>query len=282
MASPPLWTDSHCHLQEPLGSAQELEPLLARAVGAGVERLVCIGTDAETSAAAVELAGRVTAANSGAAVAPFPAAWATVGLHPHDASDGLGPLLALLGRLLPGRAEAPRPPGSVVAIGECGLDYHYDHSPRPLQREAFAEQVGIAAERGLALVVHTREAWDDTVSILAEAGTPAATVIHCFTGGPDEAWRLLELGAHLSFSGIVTFPNAAEVREAARLCPEERLLVETDSPFLAPVPHRGRPNEPALVPVVGAALAALRGVEPSHIAGLTSANASRLYGLPVA
>ena len=151
----------------------------------------------------------------------------------------------------------------VVAIGECGLDYHYDHSPRDVQRAAFAVQIALARQRGLALVVHTREAWDDTFDLLSAEGPPERLVLHCFTGGPDEARRGLDLGAYLSFSGIVSFKGADDVRAAAALCPLERLLVETDAPYLAPVPHRGQPNRPAWVPLVGAAVAAARdgGVE---------------------
>ncbi len=133
----------------------------------------------------------------------------------------------------------------VVGIGECGLDYHYDHSPRPVQREAFALQIELAHRHGLALVIHTREAWEDTFDILGAAGVPERTIVHCFTGGPEEARRCLDLGASLSFSGVVTFKNADDVRQAAALCPWDRLLVETDSPFLAPVPHRGTLNEPS-------------------------------------
>ena len=159
--------------------------------------------------------------------------WATAGVHPHDAEGGLDGLEALLGR------------PEVVAVGECGLDFHYDHSPRDVQREVFAAQVAPGPRPpALPLVVHTREAWDETFAVLEGEGVPERTVIHCFTGGPDEARRCLDLGAHLSFSGIVTFKGAPEVREAAALCPLDRLLVETDAPYLAPVPHRGRPNRP--------------------------------------
>jgi TatD DNase family protein len=167
----------------------------------------------------------------------------------------------------------------VVAIGECGLDYHYDHSPRATQREVFAAQVGLAARHSLALVVHTREAWDDTIDILGATGAPERTVIHCFTGGPAEARRCLDLGATLSFSGVVTFKNASEVREAAALCPLDRLLVETDSPFLAPVPHRGTLNEPSRVPLVGATIAQVRGVSAATVAEASTANASALFAL---
>ena len=186
--------------------------------------------------------------------------------------DGLDALLAA--ELGDGTGEADR---VVVGIGECGLDYHYDHSPRPIQREAFALQIELARIHGLALVVHTREAWDDTFDLLAANGVPDRTIIHCFTGGPDEARRCLDLGASLSFSGVVTFKNAADVREAAALCPMDRLLVETDSPFLTPVPHRGSPNEPSRVPLVGAAIAQVKGVETAVVASTSTANARRAF-----
>jgi TatD DNase family protein len=176
-------------------------------------------------------------------------------------------------------AMLQKPDPVVVAVGECGLDYYYDHSPREMQRDAFAEQIALGSSLGLAVVVHTRDAWDDTFDILRTVGVPERWVLHCFTGGPDEARRGLELGALLSFSGIVTFKNAGDVREAASLCPLDRLLVETDSPFLAPVPHRGRTNSPALVPVVGAAVAAVRDVPVELVEEATWENAARLFGL---
>jgi TatD DNase family protein len=167
----------------------------------------------------------------------------------------------------------------VVGIGECGLDYHYDHSPRPVQRDAFALQVELARRHGQALVIHTREAWDDTLDILTAQGVPERTVVHCFTGGPDEARRCLAIGAFLSFSGVVTFKNAADVREAVALCPMDRLLVETDTPFLAPVPHRGTVNEPSRVPVIGAAIAQVKGVETALVAEVSTRNARSLFAL---
>jgi TatD DNase family protein len=248
------WFDSHCHLDDeriPDGT----EGSLAAAREAGVTGFVVVGTDAAHSAAAVALA------------AAHDDVWATVGLHPHDAVDGVASVIELL--------DAPK----VVAVGECGLDYHYDHSPRPVQREAFAGQIALAHERGLALVIHTREAWDDTFDLLASGGVPARTVFHCFTGGPDEARRALQLDAYLSFSGIVTFKGADEVRSAAKLCPADRLLVETDAPFLAPVPHRGRPNQPAYLPAVGSALARIRGVNVASVEDDTRANAWVALGL---
>jgi TatD DNase family protein len=251
------WIDDHCHLDLTAERGPSADEAVAAALGVGVERLITVGTDVASSAVAIEVAR----AHEGV--------WATAGVHPHDAKEGWDGLEALL-------AEP-----EVVAVGECGLDYHYDHSPREAQQEAFAAQIGLALAHDLALVVHSREAWADTFAILTAEGVPERTVIHCFTGGPDEARRCLELGAHLSFSGIVTFKGAPEVREAAVLCPLDRLLVETDSPFLAPVPHRGRPNQPAFVALVGEAVAGAKGVEVELVAEATWANAARVYGLPI-
>ena len=246
-----MWTDSHCHLDYPDMTADAVE----RARAAGVTRMVSVGTDAAHSAATIEQAGR------------FDGVWATAGVHPHDASDGIAGIPPLLG--LP----------KVVAVGECGLDYHYDNSPRDAQRGVFAEQIALAHQHGLALVVHSREAWDDTFDILNAEGVPPRTVFHCFTGGAGEARRALDLGAWLSFSGIVTFKNAGDVREAAALCPLDRLLVETDAPFLAPVPHRGQPNEPAHVVLVGAAVAEVKGVPAEDVAAATTGAAEAVFHL---
>jgi TatD DNase family protein len=248
-----LWTDSHCHVPY---EGVEVDVIDA-ARQAGVARLITVGTDAAQSAAAM------------ATARSHEGVWATIGLHPHDADQGVGTIEPLLTQKGP----------EVVAVGECGLDYHYDHSPRPVQREVFAAQVGLARQYGLALVIHTREAWDDTWAVLAAEGVPERVVFHCFTGGEAEARRALDLGASLSFSGIVTFRSAADVRAAAALCPLDRLLVETDSPFLAPVPFRGRPNSPALVPVVGAGVAAARGVDTGVVEEASWANAERLFHL---
>lgn len=246
------WTDSHCHVPYP-GIGTEV---IDEARATGVTRLINVGTDAEQSAAAVGVAQGTEGV------------WATVGLHPHDASNGVDTILHLLGE------------EKVVAVGECGLDYHYDHSPRPVQREAFAAQVALAHQHRLALVVHTREAWDDTFAVLDAGGVPERTVFHCFTGGPVEARRALDLGAFLSFSGIVTFKGATDVREAAALCPLDRLLVETDAPFLTPVPHRGKPNRPAYVPLVGAAVAAAKGVDVADVEASSWASAAAVFELP--
>ena len=245
------WTDSHCHVPyEGVGVE-----VVAEARAAGVARLVTVGTDVAQSRAAIAVAR------------DHDGVWATAGLHPHDAKEGLEGIEALL-------AEP-----EVVAVGECGLDYFYDHSPRDVQRAVFAAQIALAHQHDLALVIHTRDAWDDTFDVLAGEGVPGRTVFHCFTGGPDEARRALDLGAHLSFSGIVTFKTADDLRAAAALCPLDRVLVETDSPYLTPVPHRGRRNTPAYVPLVGAGVAAARGVGVDEVAAATWANAERVFRL---
>lgn len=243
------WIDHHCHLDPPTADAA-----VAEAHATGVERLVVVGTDVASSLEAVSVASRHAGLR------------ATAGVHPHEARLGLDGLTEVL-------AE-PR----VVAVGECGLDYHYDHSPRDVQRRVFAAQIGLANEMGLPIVVHSREAWDDTFAVLDAEGPPERVVFHCFTGGPAEAEGVLERGGHLSFSGIVSFPGAEDLREAARRCPADRMLVETDSPFLAPVPNRGRRNRPAWVVHVGEALARARGEPVSAVAAATWRNAAAFYG----
>ena len=265
-SAPLRWTDSHCHLQwEPDrdGSARsqgaDPEGDLTRAAAAGIERMVCVGTDLATSRAAVELA--TTHAN----------VYATVGLHPHDASR--------LDEEWDDLAALARDGARVVAVGEAGFDLHYEHSPRAAQERAFAQQIALARELDRALVIHTREAWDDTFRVLHEVGVPERTIFHCFTGGPVEARRALDIDAYLSFSGIVSFTSASDVREAAALVPVNRLLVETDAPFLAPVPHRGKRNEPALLTAVGAALAGARGEDVGFVAETTNRNATCAFAL---
>jgi TatD DNase family protein len=265
--APGPWTDAHCHLQD----FEELDAVLERAAVDGVERIVCIGTGLDTSRRAVEIARRPAPGGT-------PRIYATIGLHPHDARDGVEPLLELIASA-PGSGPSRGAPGSIVGVGECGLDYHYNHSPRDVQLEVFARQVAAARRHDLTLVVHTREAWDDTFAVFAAEGVPDRTIIHCFTGGPDEARRCLGVGAYLSFSGIVTFKGAPEVRAAASLCPVDRLLVETDAPYLAPVPFRGSTNEPARVAVVGAAVAEVRQMAAEELARVTSANVAAAFAL---
>jgi TatD DNase family protein len=249
----PVWVDSHCHVH----SADDVDAQIARARDAGVVWLVSVGTDLATSEQALALA------------ATRPDVRATVGLHPHDAShvardwDHLSTLA---------RAEG------CSGIGESGFDFYYEHSPRDAQEDAFRRQIALARELDKPLVIHSRDAWDDTFRVLGDEGAPDRTVFHCFTGGPREARRALDLGCSLSFSGIVSFKNASELREAAMLVPADRMLVETDAPYLAPEPYRGKPNEPAYVVAVGAALAAARRASVDEVAEVTAANAATLFG----
>lgn len=247
--SPALqWTDNHCHLHDermPGGAAAAV----AAAREAGVVTMITVGCDAATSQAAIAVADE------------FDDVWATVGLHPHDAINGVHTIASLFGH--------PK----VIAVGECGLDYYYDHSPRDTQREAFAQQVQLAHQLALPLVIHTRDAWAETFDILRVEGVPAQTIFHCFTGGPDEARTCLNLGGFLSFSGIVTFKTAVDVQAAAQLCPLDRMLIETDSPYLAPVPHRGKTNQPAFVSYIGHHIAAIRDDTAANIAAATTATA---------
>jgi TatD DNase family protein len=222
--------------------------------------MVVVGTDVESSRAAIELAARHDDVR------------ATVGLHPHEASR--------LDEEWPQLLELARAPG-VVAIGEAGFDLHYRHSEPEAQDAAFRAQIRLAHELERALVIHSREAWDDTFRVLEEETVPARTVFHCFTGGAPEAARALALGAYLSFSGIVSFKGADDVRAAAASCPPDRLLVETDAPYLAPVPHRGRENEPAYVGDVGAALAAAVGRPVESVAAATAATAHAVLEIGV-
>jgi TatD DNase family protein len=265
------WIDSHCHLQgRYLPEGTDTGAAIDEAESAGVEGIVCIGTDPESSQQALELASSLRARPGGFGT------WATAGLHPHEASEGID-AISRIGTLITDAKLTN--PGVIVAVGECGLDYHYDHSPRDAQRLAFETQIALAIEHRLTLVVHTREAWDETFEILRSTGYPERIVMHCFTGGPDEARRCLEIGAYLSFSGIVTFKGAPEVREAAALYPADRLLVETDAPFLAPVPYRGKPNRPAWVAVVGEAVAETRGEKPADLAATSNAATRAAFAL---
>ncbi len=238
--------DSHCHVHDeriPGGVDGAVEA--ARA--AGVATMVTVGCDRETSLAAIAAAER------------HDDVWATVGLHPHEAVLTVETITDLF--------DHPK----VVAVGEAGLDYYYEHSPRAEQAEAFVAQIRLAHELALPLVIHTRDAWAKTFEILDAEGTPERTIFHCFTGGPDEATACLDRKAYVSFSGIVTFKSAADVQAAARLVPLDRMLVETDAPYLAPVPHRGKPNQPAWVAHTTQFLADLRDEPVTTIAQATTA-----------
>ena len=237
--------------------------MLANARAAGVAGLVVVGTDPRTWP-------DVLAMKPGPAGPPI---YRAFGLHPHEARLAA----AALWDDLRDRLTAP----GAVALGEIGLDYHYDHSPRQVQREAFAMQLALARSHKLPIILHEREAAGDLLDILRAQGIPAeGGVWHSFSGDPDLARQALDLGLHLGFGGLVTFRRGTEgIREAARLCPADRLLLETDAPYLAPVPHRGRRNEPAFVAATAGFMATLRGDAPDALAGTTSENARRLFGI---
>jgi TatD DNase family protein len=248
--------DSHCHLDDAKFD-EDRDQVIERALAAGVETMMAIGTGDGPS----DLETGVRLADRHAFV------YATIGVHPHDASKATAGAFAKLRDL----AAHPK----VLAIGEIGLDYHYDFSPREVQRSVFEQQLEIAAESRKPIVIHTREAWADTLSILRERWHGGG-IMHCFTGDAVQAREALDLGFYLSYGGVLTFPKAEGVREAARITPEDRLLVETDCPYLAPVPHRGKRNEPAFMVETVRRLAAVRGASPEAIAEVTTRNFERL------
>ena len=248
--------DSHCHLDDKQFDPDRNE-VIERALAAGVERMMAIGTG--NGPPDLEAALRLAREHC--------FIFATVGVHPHDAAKATPETFAALEALA---AEA-----KVLAIGEIGLDYHYDFSPRDVQRDVFVEQLKLAGRAGKPIVIHTREAWDDTLLVLREHWSGSG-IVHCFSGGPDEARQALDLGFYLSFGGVLTFPKADAVRDAARLTPEDRLLVETDAPYLAPVPKRGKRNEPAFMVETARRLAEVRGTTPDRIAEVTTENFERL------
>jgi TatD DNase family protein len=254
-----VWIDSHAHLADPAFD-EDRDAVLARVREAGGAGVVCIGESLEAAARARMIA----AAHPGFA-------WFTAGVHPHDAA-AFDPARDV--PMIAREVEA-----GAVAIGECGLDYHYDHSPRELQRRAFAQQLALAARTGRAVVVHTREAEEDTAAMVREAGTAGVRgVLHCFTGSAALATVGLEAGWCVSFSGIVTFRRWSD-DALLRLVPDDRLLVESDSPYLAPVPNRGKRNEPAWCAHTVRRLAAVRGTDESVLGAQVAANARRLFGL---
>jgi TatD DNase family protein len=258
-----MYIDSHAHIEGSEFDADR-EAVIHRALEAGVETIVCVG-DGEVAADSHAAAFRL------AEVYPF--IYTTVGVHPHEARLLDDNLYAKLMDL----SQHPK----VIAWGEIGLDYHYDNSPREVQREAFRKQLRMARERGLPVSIHTREAEADTLAILDEEwkGAGLAGVIHCFTGTRGFAEAAVELGFLISFSGVVTFNTAEDLRDTARHLPLDRLLIETDSPFLAPVPYRGRRNEPAYVVETARCIAEVRGAESGELGRATSENFKRLFKL---
>ena len=256
MSAPELF-DTHAHLHFP-DFADDLPAVLARARAAGVSRLLTIGADVETSAAAVALAARE--AN----------VWAAVGIHPHDAGEADDGALAEIERL----ATAPR----VVAVGEIGLDFFRNLSPREAQERTLRHLLDLARRVGKPALIHCRDAHEETVELLRSV-EGVRGVMHCYTMGPEEVPPYLELGFFISFSGVVTYPKNEKNREAARAVPSDRILFETDCPFLAPQGQRGTRNEPALVRNVLETVSAVRGVDLESLARASSANAARLFRL---
>ena len=255
-----MWIDTHCHVYDertPGGADASIDNAHAR----GIDKIIVIGTDAATTTQALAIAAR------------HDNVWATVGLHPHDSKLGVDTVVPFVDGLDAQDLAARK----IVAIGECGLDFYYDHSERDVQREAFAQQISLAKQLDLSLVIHTRNAWPDTFDVLDAEGMPERVIFHCFTGDEAEARAAVERGAWLSFSGIVTFAKADDIRRAAKFCPADKLLTETDAPWLAPVPHRGKENEPALVRVVGECLAQVRGESAEQIARTTVRNAHEAF-----
>ncbi|MEO9463004.1 MAG: TatD family hydrolase [Marinomonas sp.] len=250
--------DSHCHL-EYKGVIEDQQGVLERARAAGIEQFLNISTKHSEWDQVIATATRENDV------------WASVGIHPHEADDHADLDVDVLRRA----TDNPR----VIAIGETGLDYYYDHSDRAVQQKLFRMHIGVARETGLPLIIHTRDAEEDTLSILEdELGKGAfPALIHCFTASADFGEKVLKLGLTISISGIVTFKNAKDLQEVAKTIPADRLLVETDSPFLAPVPHRGRPCEPAFVASTAQFLADLRGETLETLAANTSRNFAQLF-----
>lgn len=250
--------DSHCHLDFP-DFEDDLDAVVARAHASGVERMITIGTNVAKSARLAEIAAR------------HASVFYTVGTHPHEAaSDGAADVAAL--RQFAGRRKC-------VGIGEAGLDYHYSYAPRDVAERVFRAQIGLARELDLPLVIHSRDADDDMARVLKEEMGQGRfnAVMHCFTSSRALAETALELGFSISFSGVVTFKNSDELRAIARDVPLDKILVETDAPYLAPVPHRGKRNEPAFVVATARAVAEARGQAPETLAAATRANTLRVF-----
>ena len=253
-----ILVDSHCHLDFP-DFASELDAVVVRARAAGVSRMVTISTRVKKHAQVLAIAEK------------FPEVFCSVGTHPHNAKDEP----EVDAQVLIALAQHPK----IVAIGEAGLDYHYDNSPRAAQAASFRQHIAAARETGLPLVIHSRDCDADMAQILQEETGQGAfpAVLHCFTGGRDLAFKAIDLGLYVSFTGILTFKNSAALREIAAALPAERILLETDAPYLAPLPHRGKRNEPAYVVETAKVLANARGVSFDAIMQRTTDNFFRLF-----
>ena len=255
------FVDSHAHLADPAFD-EDRDAVVERARAGGARAVVCIGESIDAAGRAAVLAAKHPGF-----------VWFTAGVHPHDASQ--------FDPVRDPTAIADLIAGGAVAVGECGLDYHYDNSPRDLQRRAFAAQLALALDAHRPVVVHTRDAEADTSAMVTEAGAAGVRgVLHCYTGSHALAEAALGVGWYVSFSGIITFKKWSD-ENLLRLVPADRLLVESDSPYLAPVPNRGKRNEPAWVAHTVTRLATARGVDPEQLAEVTSDNAARFFGLSV-
>lgn len=252
------YVDTHCHLDhhEELSAAEQVR----RAHAAGVTTMITVGTDMASSRQAVATAAR------------HDGVWAAVGVHPNDAMEASAPVLEVIERLAEDEA--------CVAVGETGLDRYRDHTTPQQQEASFRAQIGIATRKDRALVVHCRDAWDECLEILADAGAPPRVVMHCYSGDLEVTARCVEAGYYLSFAGNVTFTNAEALREVAAAVPLDLLLTETDSPFLTPHPHRGKANDPSYLPLTLRTLARVKECEESELERAVSANAIRAFGLP--
>jgi TatD DNase family protein len=248
--------DSHSHIYTPRYD-EDREAVIERAVAAGVRQLLQVGCNLEESRAVVDLANAI------------PGIYASVGVHPHDASTVNQNVLDEIEKLV----VHPK----VVAWGEIGLDFYYDNSPRDVQIEAFEAQIQYPEKHGLPVVIHTRDAEPETLDVLRRYPVSRGGHVHCFTGTAPTAKAMLDMGYHIGFTGIITFKKAAELREVVKIVPLERLLIETDSPYLAPVPHRGKRNEPAFVAHVAEAIAAIKDVSLEEVLEVTTENFYRVY-----
>ena len=255
-----ILVDTHAHLDFTHFDGDR-EEIIERARNNGVIYIVNVGSDLESSRNSLELAEE------------YPFIYAAVGVHPHDADKLDDTVLKELEEL------AVRQ--KVLAIGEIGLDYYYDNSPRDIQKEAFRNQLKLAEKTGLPFIIHNREADEDILAILKDNYTGNGGIMHCFGSGLKMAWECLELGLYLAFGGVITFKNAEELRGIVKEIPLERILLETDCPYLTPVPFRGRRNEPGYLRYIAEKIAEIRGLHPEELAEITTANAARVYNLPV-
>lgn len=251
-----MWFDSHCHLH--LCETARADQIVEAAAVSGVTEMLTVGIDLASSRQAIQLA-------------QDPRVYAAVGLHPNSADEWDGPMAEAIEEMV----RAPE----VVAVGETGLDFYRDYARPANQDRAFRDHIELAKRHDKAMVIHTRDSMDAALEVIASQGAPDRFVFHCWSGDEVQLERALELGAYISFAGNVSFRSAGNLRDAATQVPAGRLLVETDSPYLTPEPHRGRPNEPGHVPLVGEAVAAARGEDAASVARLTAANARRFFGL---